>query len=140
MEHIKPVKHVSIKSLDHISSTFDKAIDAGYEGLVIKTNNHKYQTKRSWDWMKLKIQNDEDLPVTGMFEGTGKYAGMLGGLIVTRANGVDVRVGSGFSDAERLSIWDDCDTQSKIIEVAYHEETPDGSLRHPIFKGFRFDK
>ncbi len=137
---IQAVKHISAKSLEHVDKVFNGAIDKGYEGLVIKPWNHLYQTKRSWDWMKLKVQNDEDLPVTGKFEGTGKYKGMLGGLIVTRENGVEVRVGSGFSDAERTLLWKSTDIANKIIEVAYHEETPDGSLRHPVYKGFRFDK
>ncbi len=138
---IHVVKHVKVKSEEHIQAQFQKALDVGYEGLVIKPANHKYSAKRSWSWMKLKAEHSEDLPVVGFFEGEGKYVGMLGGLIVQRKNGVLVRVGSGFSDSERSNIWQDQDSFiNQIIEVAYHEITPDESLRHPVFKNFRWDK
>ncbi len=138
---IQFVKHVKVRSLGHLYETYDKALAAGYEGLVIKTPGHKYKLTRSWDWMKLKATNSEDLPVVDMFEGTGKYEDKLGGLIVKRKNGILVRVGSGFSDAERFNIWTDFESfKDQTIEVHYHEETPDGSLRHPVYKGFRWDK
>jgi DNA ligase-1 len=34
--------------------------------------------------------------------GRGKYAGMLGALVVQRPDGLRFRIGSGFSDAQRL--------------------------------------
>jgi DNA ligase-1 len=65
---------------------------------------------------------------------------MLGGFIVDY-KGKEVRVGSGFSDAERHDLWFSKHSQiGNIIEVKYHEVTPDGSLRHPVFGGFRYDK
>ena len=138
---IHAVKHVPVKSREHIQSTFEKSLVAGYEGLVVKPKNHLYVPKRSWGWMKLKAERSEDLPIVGFFEGQGKYEGQLGGIIVERENGVNVRVGSGFSDAERESIWHAQSTYTNtIVEIAYHEETPDKSLRHPIFKRFRGDK
>ncbi len=139
-KYIQPVKHIKVKNLEHIYQTFDKVINAGYEGLVIKPAKHKYQMKRSWDWMKLKVENTEDLKIIGFFEGEGKYVGQLGGLIVDY-HGVAVRVGSGFSDTERVNIWQDQESFiNQLIEVKYHEVTPDGSLRHPVYKGFRWDK
>ncbi len=138
---INTVKHVFVKNLDHINKTFQDILTAGYEGLVIKPKDHKYKTSRSWDWMKLKAEHSEDLPVVDEFQGDGKYVGMLGGFIVERKNGVLVRVGSGFSDAERTKYWNNLKTyKGKLIKVTYHEITLDGSLRHPTFKGFRWDK
>jgi len=137
---ITSVKHVQVRSLEHAYDTFDKALAAGYEGLVFKTPKHLYQTKRSWDWMKLKAENSKDLHVVDFFEGTGKYEGQLGGLIVSH-KGVKVRVGSGFSDIEREQMWDNQDVWlGRTVEVKYHEVTPDGSLRHPVYKGQRWDK
>lgn len=134
------VKHVKVSSMEKINRTFEKALAAGYEGLVLKTPNHLYQTKRSADWLKIKAEESEDLTVIGFFEGEGKYTGMLGGIIVDH-KGVKVRAGSGFSDAERREIWEAKDSfLGRTAEIKYHEVTPDGSLRHPIFKCFRVDK
>ena len=137
---IKSVKHVVARNKEHIANTFKKSLTAGYEGLVLKSPYHLYQAKRSWDWMKLKAEKSEDLKVSGFFEGEGKYKGQLGGLIVDYHD-TAVRVGSGFSDAERVSIWENQIAYlGEIVEVKYHEVTPDGSLRHPVYNGVRWDK
>jgi DNA ligase 1 len=138
--NINLVKHVLAKSVDHIHETFKKAISMKYEGLVIKTKDYVYQHKRSKDWLKIKMEHTEDLPIVGFFEGKGKYENQLGGIIVDR-KGVHVSVGSGFTDEERVLYWLTREQYlNKIAEVAFHEETLDGSLRHPVFKGYRWDK
>jgi len=140
-EHVQVVKHVLTTSLAKVDETYSKALNAGYEGLVLKTPEHVYQMKRSSDWLKMKAVQSVDAPVTGFFEGQGKYEGSLGGIVVLLDTNVAVKVGGGFSDAERAYIWAHQDEfRSKIAEVLYHEETPDGSLRHPRFKCWRSDK
>lgn len=114
----------------------------GFEGAMVKTPQHPYEYKRSKHWLKIKAEESVDVPVVDMFEGTGKYENMLGGFVVNH-NGKKVRVGGGFSDAQRDEFWNECslhDFKGRLIEVEYHEETPDGSLRHPRFKRFRDDK
>ena len=136
------VKHNTFKDIEAMYAAFDKILAAGFEGLMLKTPDHYYQRgKRTYDWMKVKNVLDADLHIEGFFEGQGKYEGQLGGVIVLVNNGVEVRVGSGFSDQERVDIWNNKEVYlGKVIEVQYHEETPDGSLRHPRFKRFRGDK
>lgn len=139
-EHVQLVKHVHTRDAERIERTYQKALDNGYEGLVLKTLGHMYANKRSSDWLKLKAVRDKDLTVVGFFEGEGKYAGSLGGIIVDH-EGVLVKVGSGFSDWDRMNIWGmQQEFLNRTAEIHYHEETPDRSLRHPRFKGFRVDK
>jgi len=114
--------------------------DKTLEGAIVKPLDGIYQKKRSHSQLKMKAEETEDLRVVGAFEGEGKYAGKLGGLIVDR-NGIEVRVGGGFSDVQREEIWNDQPAYiGRLMEVEYHEVTPDGSLRHPRFKRWRDDK
>lgn len=112
--------------------------DAGFEGAVLKDPKAFYAFRRSYAWMKMKSEASEDLTVVGYEEGTGKYEGQIGALIVDYS-GVRVNVGSGLTDALRASLWAEKDDNliGRIIEVEYMEETPDGSLRHPRFVAFR---
>ncbi len=145
-------------TVDEIQEWYQKFRDRGLEGAIVKPLDAVYTKARSHAWLKMKNEESEDLRVVGAFEGTGKYEGMLGGLVVDR-DGVQVRVGGGFSDAQREEFWeafrsDDAMISSlsgtappedmfligRLIEVEFHEVTPDGSLRHPRFVRFRDDK
>ena len=115
-------------------------VDSGFEGAMIKDLDAPYRFGRGYEVMKLKTFHDVDLVIESLEEGTGKHAGKLGSVTVT-FNGVAVRVGSGFSDELRESVW--CEPDSfigRMIEVRYQEVTPDGSLRFPTFVCFRNDR
>ena len=108
----------------------------GLEGIMLKTWNHEYQCKRSSDWCKIKFFHTEDLPVVATIEGTGKYKGCLGALVVER-NGIRIEVGSGYTDAERKEFWSN---PPRCIEVKYQDSLVSGSLRFPVFVRVRDDK
>ena len=122
-----------------------KAIDGGYEGIMIKDPNAPYECKRSVSWLKLKPFIEVTLEVTALEEGTGKNIGRLGAFVCTGTDdgkNICVNVGSGLSDDQRSLIWADRDsTIGQLVEVRADAITQnqDGtySLRFPRFKGFR---
>lgn len=127
---------------DEVMSFYQSVRDRGLEGLIIKNPDGPYHPRRNRDWMKIKDAQTVDVPIIHAIEGTGKYEGMLGALVVD-LEGVEVNIGTGFSDLDRQSLWESFNQgwlDNKLIEVEYHERTPDGSLRHPRFKRFRDDK
>ena len=120
-----------------------KAIDGGYEGIMIKDPKAGYECKRSVAWLKLKPFIEVSLTVVTTEEGTGKNVGKMGALVcegVDDGKDIRVNVGSGFTDQQRDDFWS-CRVDGQIVEVRAEAVTQnqDGtySLRFPRFKGFR---
>ena len=116
----------------------------GGEGIMLNTFEGHYELKRSNTLLKVKYVESMDLKVVDIQEGTGKYEGMLGALVVDY-KGYRVGVGSGFSDEERQRFWDNPEEIiGKTIEVDTFGESTDQlgniSLNCPIFRGVRYDK
>ena len=122
-----------------------RAVDGGYEGIMIKDPDAAYECKRSVSWLKLKPFIEVSLNVVDFEEGTGRNAGRLGAIICEGEDdgrGIRVNVGSGFSDANRVDYWVDRKTiVGHVAEVRADAVTQnqDGtySLRFPRFLRFR---
>jgi DNA ligase-1 len=142
-ELIFPIDYIKVDSMEEVKNlkkSFEKQ-DKNCEGVMIKKDT-LYQHKRTWDWMKIKDELSVDFPIVGAYEGQGKYDGMLGGVIVENPKTkIQIRVGGGYTDEERYSIWHSLDDYiGKTAEVKYQYMTPKGSLRHPVYMGLRIDK
>jgi DNA ligase-1 len=124
-----------------------EAIDAGYEGIMIKDVDAKYECKRSASWLKQKPFIEVSLTVTAVEEGTGKNEGKLGALV---CEGIDdgkrivVNVGSGFTDLDREEYWAGKESMvGQVVEVRADAATRSQdsediySLRFPRFLRFR---
>ena len=138
---LTPVERANVECNYLVIKGFhDYYVTQGYEGAMIKQPDAPYKFGRGYEVMKLKAFHDVDLPVQALLEGTGKHAGKLGSVVVNY-QGVEVQVGSGFSDELRERIWASPDRFiDRVIEVRYQEVTPDGSLRFPTFVCFRNDR
>ena len=138
---VSPVERSHIPpDYSEIMGLHNDYVAQGYEGAMIKDLNAPYRFGRGYEVMKLKVFHDVDLKIKSLEEGTGKHTGKLGSVTVV-FHGVEVRVGSGFSDDSREEIWREPDSfVGRVIEVRYQEVTPDGSLRFPVFVCFRNDR
>ncbi len=139
-DNIEVIRHRKVYDHEEINLHYNRALDLGYEGLVVKTLDHLYKNRRSYDWMKLKNISSEDLEVISLEEGTGKNKGLLGA-VVCKYKDRTVNVGTGFTDVEREIFFKEPELiVGHIIEVLYHEQTETGSLRHPRYLRLRDDK
>jgi DNA ligase-1 len=121
------------------------AIEAGFEGIMIKSVDAPYECKRSVSWLKMKPFIEVSLEITNVEEGTGKNVGRLGALVCSGnddGRDIGVNVGSGFTDNDRIEFWNNRDNLNRqIVEVRADAVTQnqDGtySLRFPRFLRFR---
>ena len=118
------------------NDAFRRFISQGFEGAMVKDADAPYsQGKRSNAWLKVKAVDAEDCPVVSVHEGTGRLAGTMGHVVVEN-NGRLIRVGGGFTDEQRASIWANRDTViGSWLEVTFQSKTPEGSMRHPRIRG-----
>ena len=128
-----------------------RAVEEGFEGIMIKDPNAVYECKRTVSWMKSKPFIEVSLTVTAVEEGTGKNQGRLGALV---CEGIDdgkrivVNVGSGLTDDQRREFWDahtvdENAVVGQVVEVRADAATRNQdsedvwSLRFPRFLRFR---
>jgi DNA ligase-1 len=121
------------------------AIEAGFEGIMIKDVDAEYVCKRHVSWLKQKPFIEVSLTIVAVEEGTGRNVGKLGALVCEGEDDeklIKVNVGSGFSDSDRDSFYQSRDTlPGQVVEVRADAVTQnqDGtySLRFPRFLRFR---
>ena len=145
----------------------ERAKAEGWEGLLVKRARSVYRDgRRSPEWLKLKINQQDEFVIGGWTEPKGAR-NYFGSLILGRydAAGRLVHagdVGTGFSGAELTRLWkllaplqtevspffDKPKTLGRphwvkptlVAQVRYTEVTDDGRLRHPAYLGLRDDK
>lgn len=135
-----------VHNAEGVQQLYDGALAMGYEGLILKREDHQYEFKRSKHWVKMKEIKSADLTCTGVKEGTGKYRGQVGALICKgKVEGFEIKVdvGSGLSDLQRSVPVREYYGQT--IEVKYNavirdSVTKEWSLFLPRFARVRVDK
>ncbi len=146
-----------------------QAKEEGWEGLMVKLSRSPYRTaKRSAEWMKYKLNKQDEFVVCGYTEpgGTRQH---FGSLILGAHDHGRLRyageVGTGFKGAELdriMRMLKRIETPESpfnpmpkllsakgkphwvkpllVAQVRYTEITDDGRLRHPAYLGLRDDK
>ena len=99
--YLKVVEQVRVADMNQLNILLDAITNAGGEGLMLHQQDALYLTKRNIDLMKLKKYSDAEAVVIGHLPGKGKFSGKLGALLVKTSEGVEFKLGSGFSHKER---------------------------------------
>lgn len=141
LRYIKPVPILGLaKNISEVEPIVAAIWKRGGEGVMLNTGDGLYELKRTKTLLKVKHTEEHTLTVVDMLEGSGKFDGMLGALVVDY-KGNKLGVGSGFTDAQRLHIWhhkEDFIGRSVEIETFGESKNALGevSLNCPIFKRF----
>ena len=141
LKAIRPVPILGlVKNMSDVEPIVNKIWARGGEGVMLNSSIGKYEIKRSKELLKVKHTEEHTLEVVDILEGTGKFEGMMGALVVDY-NGNKLGVGSGFNDAQRKDIWDNPERYiGRSIEIDTFGESTNAlgekSLNCPIFKRF----
>jgi bifunctional non-homologous end joining protein LigD len=143
----------------------EEACRRGWEGLVAKRADAPYVGGRSRDWLKLKCSNRQEMVVGGFTDPRGTRVG-FGALLLGHHDGDRLvyagKVGTGYDTATLRELRSRLDALEQpqspfaggtgrqagvhwvrpelVAEVEFTEWTRDGKLRHPSYKGLRYDK
>ena len=145
LKAIRPVPILGlVKCMSDVEPIVNSIWARGGEGVMLNSSVGKYEIKRSKELLKVKHTEEHTLEVVDILEGTGKFEGMMGALVVDY-NGNKLGVGSGFNDAQRQAIWDNPDKYlGRSIEIDTFGESTNAlgekSLNCPIFKRFVGDE
>ncbi|HHJ20826.1 MAG TPA: DNA ligase, partial [Gammaproteobacteria bacterium] len=101
IRYLHLVKQDRVASREALFDRLDQVVALGGEGLMLHRADALYHAGRSDDLLKLKRYQDAEATVIQQLPGKGKYAGLMGSLLVETEDGIRFRVGSGFSDATR---------------------------------------
>jgi DNA ligase 1 len=106
-----------------------EVVKGGGEGLMLHLANAPYLVGRQAALLKLKAVSDDEATVLGHVPGKGKHTGRLGALDVRTSAGLRLRIGTGFTDAQRQ----DPPPVGSRITYSYRDKTPSGKPRFAAF-------
>jgi DNA ligase-1 len=98
---VQPVAQRQIGSHAALQALLQQTVQAGGEGLVLHRGASPYRAARSEDLLKFKPYDDAEAQVIAHLPGRGQHAGRLGALLVQLPDGQQLRLGTGFTQAQR---------------------------------------
>ena len=101
--YLKMVKQEKVDNNTQLQSLLEEVLTLGGEGLMLHHQHAYYQAKRSKDLMKLKSYQDAEAVLKQHVPGKGRNTGRLGALVVETKDGIQFKIGTGFSDQERIN-------------------------------------
>jgi ATP-dependent DNA ligase len=154
-----------VDSLDD-PKPWERACHEGWEGVIAKRRDSRYEHRRSPHWLKMKCEATQELVIGGFTDPQGSRVG-LGALLVGYYDGADFvfagKVGTGFDTTLLLDLRRRLGSieipappftravglprvrahwvrPEIVVQVAFIEWTVHGKLRHARFLGVRSDK
>lgn len=126
------------ENLDDVMRTYDKLMELGYEGIIVRHAMGPYEVKRSLYVMKFKAKKEDEYEILGYQEEIsidGRAKDSLGALVCRSGDGSTFSVGTGFTRDIRDSLWRNREGLiGKVAKVKYQHLTTGKQVpRFPVF-------
>jgi bifunctional non-homologous end joining protein LigD len=155
---------LSVRLAENGMAAFEVAKRRGFEGLIAKNTAAAYEERRSAQWLKVKVNRQQEFVIGGYTAPAGSrlhFGALLLG-VYDRGKLMYVgKAGTGFDDLTLTTLKKKfqplvrktspfaSDVREKnvtfvapriVAQISFTEWTGDGKLRHPVFLGLRDDK
>jgi bifunctional non-homologous end joining protein LigD len=155
-----------IRYSDHFAGKGSELLQAvrekGLEGILAKHARSRYESRRSPEWIKIKVTSQQDFVICGFIHGEREFFGSLVlGLYKDKELVYAGNVGSGFTQASLKAVYEKLEpliTKKAVLSdvpkdigavtwvkpelvcvVKFSAWTDDQRLRAPVFQGLRLD-
>jgi DNA ligase-1 len=129
------VHQIPVRDAAHLAAHLEEVVSQGGEGLMVRDPRAGYTPGRGASILKVKRFEDAEAVVVEHIPGSGRNSGRLGALRVRSPEGVEFKIGSGFSDAQR----DNPPPLGSTITYKYHGHYESGIPKFPVFLRMRAD-
>ena len=142
---ISAVEMHDVATYEEALLRFQEALADGQEGTILKATDGGWKDgKPNWQ-IKMKLEMDVDLRITGFNYGTGKNINVISSVNAESSDGKVVTRPTGINEAMMQHITDNQKTLlGTIVECKCSGLSQDSegrySLLHPVFKSLRDDK
>ena len=134
-KYLQVIEQSKISSHKELMKHLDEVVKNGGEGLMLHRADSLYKAERNDDLLKLKTFEDDEAIVISYIAGKGKFAGVMGALLVENREKIRFKIGGGFSDAERKSP----PKIGSLITYKFFGKTKNNKPRFPSFMRVRYD-
>lgn len=134
------VETVWVHDEDDLMHAFERFLEQGYEGLMVRNAKAMYVNKRSYDLQKVKEFDSSEFKVVGVEEGRGKLAGHAIFVCLT-STGVEFRAKMKGKTEQLKAFFEHPETAiGRQLEVRYQGITNKSQVpRFPVALRFRDD-
>ena len=147
-DRIVPIEYEYVTTIKQALEIVSRWMDEGYEGGVLKDLNNIFKDHTSPTQLKLKLEIDADVRITGFVEGKRgtKRENTFGSITYVTDDGKVSGQCSGFTDSELLEFNSKRDELvGKVMTVRFNDVTiaknsSTYALSHPRYVEIRYDK
>lgn len=127
-----------LNSEEQIEKQFEKYIEQGYEGQILRAAHGLYENKRSKNLLKHKTWQDDEFEILDVLEGKGSREGTIGKMRFQTKEGNEFHSNLKMDHDTLAEMWLQKETYiGKKATIKYFNLTPDGIPRFPYVIAIR---